>query len=55
MENDGTLSQCAMQQALSPSADRALADVLFAMPHWKPATQSGRKVRSMVQLPIKLK
>lgn len=55
VENDGTLSQCVMQQTLSPSADRALVDVLFAMPHWKPATQSGRKVRSTVQLPIKLK
>ena len=55
VENDGTLSQCVMQQTLSPSADRALVDVLFAMPHWKPATQSGRKVRSVVQLPIKLK
>lgn len=54
VEKDGSLSNFKIVQSVSTEVDREAIRIVRSFPKWKPGELNARKVRTIVQLPIKI-
>jgi len=54
VEIDGSVTEARIVRSVCPLADKRLLEVVYEMPTWKPAMFKGRKVKSQVNIPVKV-
>ena len=52
VNDDGSISDCAVVRGLDPFCDAEAVRVISNMPPWKPARQNGKAVRVWFTLPV---
>jgi len=53
VKKNGSLSDFKVQKGVNETLDIAAVEILRGMPKWEPAVKGGKKVNSLVQLPVK--